>query len=191
MSEDNRANFVGGVAVGMASAAVFGLGVVMLYLLLRKNQHIQNINLTPQLSVPSLGLGYPQIPALPMLPTGSRDQAPVPVVQVSPHVQGSGPTMRTLTVSPASPTFLASASSVPVRVLVRPVAPVAGFVCLGYNASALQNSDFQSNGALIPVGDTETVRLLPGQQLYARAVTPQPTDVALVSVTRMDAPGDI
>lgn len=188
MAEDSRTGITAGLAVGLASAAVLGVGVLFLYLLFRKDQQAQTHALAYPHPYPQFGLGYPQVPAQAALPSG---QTPVPVVQVAPKISGSGPTMTTVTVSKRSPAFLASASSVPVRATIRPVGPVAGFVCLGYSAGALQGDDFQGNGALIPVGQEQVVRLLPGQRLYARAVVPPSESVALVSVMRADAPGDV
>lgn len=174
--QDSRTGIAAGLAVGLASAAVLGVGVLFIYLLFRKDQQAQ---------AQPLALGYPQIPAPWALPS-APEQVPVATTKVAPRLWGSGPTLTTVTVPKSSPVFVAAASSVPVSVTVRPVGPVAGFVVLAYNAGALQPDSYQSNGVVVPVGKEQKIKLLPKQQLFARAITPPNETSAYMSVARAE-----
>lgn len=185
---DSRTGIAAGLAVGLASAAVLGVGVIMLYLLFRKDR--QPLGLAAPQPI-NLTLGYPQVPEQSLL-RSSPTQVPVAVTQVAPRMLGSGPTLQTVTVPAATPVWVATASSVPCRVTIRPVAPVAGFVVLAYNSGALQGDEInQSNGFIVPVGQEQVIRLLPKQSLFARSIVPPSETVALLSVSRAEAPGDI
>lgn len=187
---DPRTSLAAGLAVGLASAAVLGVGVIMLYLLFRKDQR-QPLGLAPPQPL-SLTLGYPQVPDQAAL-WSSPTQQPIAVTKVSPKIFGSGPTLSTSSVPTVSPVWVASAGSVPNRVTVRPLSPPGGFLALAYNAGTLTGTDFDmGNTFTIPVGSEQEIRLLPKQSLFARGVAPAGAGTTVTtSVLRADAPGDV
>jgi hypothetical protein len=170
---DRGSGIATGLAIGLATVAVLGLGVVVCYLLFRKKDESlgspERIEREIIREVPTY-IPERRRKKKRALPTEERELALAENV-------GQGATMRSFFLpslaDPRSEAIrLATAVDESMIVVVRAIAPVGGFAVLSFSAAELNTP----GASAIPIGDTfvvvvgekQEIRLAPRQVLYAK-----------------------